>query len=55
MPFVGGEHFVFFSPIFNFADAAISVGVAVLIVFYHKEFSKALENNNEKTEQEQEA
>jgi hypothetical protein len=27
----------------------------VLIVFYHKEFSKALENNNEKTEQEQEA
>ena len=27
MPMVGGEDFVFFSPIFNFADASISVGV----------------------------
>lgn len=34
MPIWGGEHFVFFSPIFNFADACISVGVMVLILFY---------------------
>ena len=34
MPFVGGEHFIFFSPIFNFADAAISCGVIALILFY---------------------
>ena len=33
MPFVGGEHFVFFSPIFNIADAAISVGVITLLLF----------------------
>ena len=26
MPFVGGEHFIFFSPIFNFADACVSCG-----------------------------
>lgn len=34
MPFVGGEHFVFFSPIFNFADAAISCGIIALLLFY---------------------
>lgn len=36
MPFVGGEHFIFFSPIFNFADAAISCGIIALILFYGK-------------------
>jgi len=40
MPFVGGEHFVFFSPVFNFADASISVGVVLLILFYREEISK---------------
>ncbi|MBR2017689.1 MAG: lipoprotein signal peptidase, partial [Prevotella sp.] len=34
MPMVGGEDFVFFSPIFNFADASISVGVVLLLLFY---------------------
>lgn len=34
MPLVGGEHFIFFSPIFNFADAAISCGVIALLIFY---------------------
>lgn len=36
LPWVGGQEFLFFQPIFNFADAAISVGVIVLLVFYHK-------------------
>ena len=36
MPIVGGEHFIFFSPIFNFADAAISCGIIALILFYGK-------------------
>lgn len=36
MPFVGGEHFVFFSAIFNFADAAISCGAVALLIFYHR-------------------
>lgn len=36
MPIVGGEHFVFFSPIFNFADASISCGIIALLIFYHK-------------------
>ena len=36
MPFIGGNHFIFFSPIFNFADAAISCGIIALLLFYSK-------------------
>ena len=39
MPFVGGEHFVFFSPVFNFADASISVSVVWMLLFYRREIS----------------
>ena len=35
LPFAG-QHCVFFSPIFNFADAAISVGIVALLLFYYK-------------------
>ena len=34
MPMIGGNHFVFFQPIFNIADASLSVSVIVLILFY---------------------
>ncbi|MBQ8705872.1 MAG: lipoprotein signal peptidase [Paludibacteraceae bacterium] len=40
VPMVGGNHFVFFSPIFNFADSSISVGVVLLLLFYRKEVSE---------------
>ena len=40
MPFVGGEHFVFFSPVFNFADSCISVSVVWILLFYRQEISK---------------
>ncbi len=40
VPFVGGNPYVFFSPIFNFADASISVGVVLLLLFYRKEISE---------------
>ncbi len=40
MPIVGGEHFIFFSPIFNFADAAISCGIVALLLFYGKYLSR---------------
>jgi len=40
VPVVGGNPYVFFSPIFNFADASISVGVVSLLFFYRKEISE---------------
>ena len=36
IPLVGGDHFIFFSPIFNLADAAISCGIIALLLFYSK-------------------
>lgn len=39
IPVFGGETFQFFRPIFNFADASISSGVAVIIIF-QKRFTK---------------
>ncbi|MBQ6964280.1 MAG: lipoprotein signal peptidase [Bacteroidaceae bacterium] len=40
MPIYTGQHCVFFSPIFNFADAAISCGIIALLLFYHKIISQ---------------
>ena len=40
VPFVGGERFIFFSPIFNFADAAISCGIVAMLIFYRKYLTK---------------
>ena len=37
-PGVGGEPFLFFSPIFNFADSYITVGVIYLLLFQRKYF-----------------
>ena len=41
MPFVGGEHFIFFSPVFNLADAAISCGTIAILLFYSHSFGKS--------------
>jgi len=39
-PFVGGQDFEFFSPIFNIADASISTGVITLLVFQKRFFKR---------------
>lgn len=36
MPWVGGQYFQFFQPVFNIADTAISIGVAMAILFYKR-------------------
>ena len=36
IPFWGGDYFVFFRPVFNIADSAISIGVAIMVVFQNK-------------------
>lgn len=40
IPFVGGKEFEFFSPIFNIADASISVGVITLLAFQKRFFKR---------------
>ncbi len=40
VPSLGGSPFVFFSPVFNFADSSISVGVVLLLLFYRQEISE---------------
>ncbi|HLP04342.1 MAG TPA: lipoprotein signal peptidase [Paludibacter sp.] len=35
---------IFFSPIFNIADAAISVAVGIILIFYRKELNESLES-----------
>ena len=41
LPIVGGNHCIFFSPVFNFADAAISCGIIAILLFYNKRLLKA--------------
>ncbi len=48
MPIWGGEHFVFFHPVFNIADAAISVGMVLAILFCNKELSTEFEQIEKK-------
>jgi signal peptidase II len=46
VPFIGGDVFEFFSPVFNIADASISIGVITLFLF-QKRFVKKTPGNTE--------
>lgn len=39
VPFMGGDEFIFFSPVFNLADTYISVGFLYLLIFKYKYFN----------------
>jgi signal peptidase II len=39
-PFWGGEDFIFFSPVFNVADASISIGIGILLIFQKQFFDE---------------
>ena len=41
-PVWGGEGFEFFRPVFNVADASISLGVFILLIFQNKFFVNPL-------------
>lgn len=49
MPWVGGDTFSFFDPVFNFADAAITCGIFILIFFYYKNLSEIAESGVEES------
>ena len=38
-PVWGGERFTFFSPVFNFADSCITVGLTLLFIFYRNDLN----------------
>lgn len=54
VPIWGGEDFIFFRPVFNIADAAISVGVILILVFqktyFKEENEEKIDLNNEMVE-----
>ena len=37
MPGVGGNHFLFFQPVFNVADACLTTSIIAIIIFYNKQ------------------
>jgi signal peptidase II len=47
IPIWGGDRFTFFSPIFNIADASISIGVILLLIFQKKFFKKHPHEENQ--------
>jgi signal peptidase II len=42
IPFVGGDFFMFFSPVFNIADSSIFVGVVIILIFQKRYFGEKL-------------
>ena len=44
IPFIGGDSFEFFRPVFNIADSAITIGVIVLLLFYRKYLASVSKN-----------
>ncbi len=49
MPFWGGDEFIFFSPVFNFADACVSVSVVALFLFCRPELAMLSVSNEEES------
>jgi len=45
LPIWGGEEFVFFRPVFNLADAAISVGVILILIFQKNYFKEDVKDD----------
>ena len=55
VPFFGGQHGTFFDPVFNFADACVSVGIIALLLFCRPELEELGESRKKKEEKAVEA
>jgi signal peptidase II len=46
-PFLGGEDFLFFSPVFNIADSSIFIGVVMILIFQRRYFGDRHDDEEE--------
>jgi signal peptidase II len=49
-PFMKGEQFIFFRPIFNIADSSITIGVASILIFQKRYFKSSEEHQEDSQE-----
>lgn len=52
MPIVGGEYFLFFSPVFNIADSSIFIGVTSILIFQKRFFKESSPEEKKETSEE---
>ena len=52
MPWVGGQHYLFFQPIFNIADACLTTSIITLLIFYNKQLAGDKKDKKEQAEEE---
>ena len=50
-PFWGGEEYLFFRPVFNVADASITIGVLSLLLFHRSFFNGKMDKEEENKEE----
>lgn len=50
LPRIGGNPFIFFRPVFNVADSAITIGIFSILLFYRKHFNKVDEKPGKSVE-----
>lgn len=54
IPFIGGDNFQFFRPVFNIADSSIFVGVVIILIMQKKYFKDQQKQNEELAQENQE-
>jgi len=48
IPVIGGDYFLFFSPVFNIADSSIFIGVLIILLMQKKFFGERMADSEEK-------
>ena len=51
MPGVGGQEFLFFQPVFNLADAAISCGMIAVLIFYPRQLTLSSSDTSDSSDE----